>query len=162
GEVAGHEVDAVGEVLPGAGDAEHVGLAAQTPIGANFARDARHFAGEGVELVDHRVDGLLELQDFAADIDGDLLGQIAAGHACRPVRDVAPLSREVARHRIDVVGQILPGAGNAGDLRLAAQSPVGADFARHARHFAGEGVELVHHGVDGVLELEDLTADVDG
>ena len=34
--------------------------------------------------------------------------------------------------------KILPGAADAGHLRLAAQLAFGADFARHARHFAGE------------------------
>ena len=40
---------------------------------------------------------------------------------------------------------------DAGHLRLAAELAFGADFAGHAGDFAGEGVELVHHGVDGVL-----------
>ena len=38
-------------------------------------------------------------------------------------------------------------------LRLAAELALGADLARDARHLAGEGVQLIHHGVDGVLEL---------
>ena len=41
------------------------GLAAELAFGADLARDARDFAGEGVELVDHRVDRFLQLQDFA-------------------------------------------------------------------------------------------------
>ena len=40
------EVDAVGQILPGAGDAGHVGLAAELALGADLARDARHLAGE--------------------------------------------------------------------------------------------------------------------
>ena len=59
------EIDGIGQVLPRAGDARHVGLAAEPPFGADLARHARHFAGKPVELVDHRVEGLLELQDFA-------------------------------------------------------------------------------------------------
>ena len=42
---------------------------------------------------------------------------------------------------------------DARHLRLAAELAVGADFAGDARHLGGEGVELVNHGVDGVLEL---------
>jgi len=34
-------------------------------------------ACEGVELIHHRVDGVLELQDLATGIGGDLLGQVA-------------------------------------------------------------------------------------
>ena len=66
GQVAGHGVHAVGQVLPGAGDARHRGLAAELAVGADFARHARHLGGESVELIDHRVDGVLELQDLAA------------------------------------------------------------------------------------------------
>jgi len=52
-------------------------------------------------------------------------------------------------------------AGDAGYLRLSAEFAVGADFARYTRHFSGEGVELVHHGVDGVLEFENFALHVD-
>ena len=57
--------------------------------------------GEGVELIDHRVDGLLELEDLAADVDGDLLGQIAIGDCGRHLGD---LSRKIT---VDVRGEIL-------------------------------------------------------
>src|SRR5512145_1494210 len=50
---------------------------------ADFARHARHFAGEGVELVHHGVDGVLELENFAAHVHGDLLRQVAVGDRCR-------------------------------------------------------------------------------
>ena len=157
-----HRVDAVGQVLPGAGDAAHVGLAAEPAFGADLARDARHFAGERVELIDHRVDGFLQLQDFAADVDGDLLRQVAAGDGGRDFGDVAHLGGQVAGHEVDVVGQVLPGAGDARHLRLAAELAFGADLARDARHFRGEGVELIDHRVDGVLQLENLALHVDG
>ena len=156
------EFTRVGQVLPGAGDAEHVGLAAEPAFGADLARDARHFAGEGVELVHHRVDGFLQLQDFARHVHGDLLRQVAAGDGGRDVGDVADLGGQVAGHEVDAVGQVLPGAGDAGHRGLAAELAFGADLARDARHFRGEGVELVHHGVDGVLQLENFAAHVHG
>ena len=46
GQVRGHEVDVVGEVLPGAGDALHVGLAAELALGADLLRDAGDLGGE--------------------------------------------------------------------------------------------------------------------
>ena len=55
---------------------------------------------------------------------------------------------EVAGHRVHGVGQVLPGAGHALHLRLAAELAFGADLAGHARHFRGERAELVHHRVD--------------
>src|SRR2546427_10720387 len=43
--------DAVGQVLPRARDALHVGLAAELPLGADLAGDARHLGGERAELI---------------------------------------------------------------------------------------------------------------
>ena len=57
---------------------------------------------------------------------------------------------------VDGVGQVLPGAGHALDVGLAAELAFGADLAGHAGDFGGERAELVDHRVDGVLELEDL------
>ena len=162
GEVRAHRVDGVGEILPGAGHAGHHGLHAEPALGADLARHARHFRGERAELLDHRVDGFLELQDLAAHVDGDLLGQVAVGHGDGHLGDVADLAGEVRGHRVDVVGEILPGAGHAGHLRLAAELALGADLAGHARHFRGERRELLDHRVDGFLELQDLALHVDG
>ena len=91
-----------------------------------------------VELVDHRVDGVLELEDLALHVDGDLLRQVAARHGGGHFGDVADLAGQVAGHGVHVVGQVLPGAADAFDLRLAAEPAFGADLARHARHFRGE------------------------
>src|SRR6185312_1469348 len=108
------------------------------------------------------VEGVFQQQDFAAHVDGDLLRQIAAGDGGGDFGDVADLGGQIARHEVDVVGQVLPGAGDAGDLGLAAQLAFGADFAGHACHFGGEGVELIDHGVDGVLQLQDFAFHVHG
>ena len=94
--------------------------------------------GEGVELIDHRVDGVLELEDLALHVDRDLARQVAAGDGGRHLGDVAHLAGQVAGHRVDVVGEVLPGAGDARHLRLAAELALGADLARDARHLAGE------------------------
>src|SRR5690606_7756427 len=124
--------------------------------------DPGHLAGERVELVDHRVDRVLQLEDFAFHVDRDLLRQVAACHGGGDLGDVADLAGEVARHGVDVVGEVLPSAADALDLRLAAQPAFGADLTRHPRHLTGERVELVDHGVDGVLQLEDFAAHLDG
>ncbi len=47
-EVARHGVDVVCKAFPGAGDALHVGLAAEVAFRADLARDARHLLGERV------------------------------------------------------------------------------------------------------------------
>ena len=159
-EVVRHHVDVFGELFPHAGHVPHVGLAAELALGADFARHARHFGREGVELVHHRVDGFLELQDFAAHVHRDLARQVAARHGRGHLGDVAHLAGEVGGHGVHGVGEILPGAGDAGHGRLAAELSFGAHFARHARHFGREAVELVHHRVDGFLEQQDFAAHV--
>src|SRR3989449_1774517 len=161
-EVAGELVDRVGQVLPRPADAADVGLAAELALGADLAGDAGHLAGEGVELVDHRVDRVLQLEDLAADVDGDLLAEVASRHGRRDVGDVADLAGQVAGELVDRVGQVLPRPADAADVGLAAELALGADLAGDAGHLAGEGVELVDHRVDRVLQLEDLAADVDG
>ena len=67
--------------LPRARDALDLGLAAELALGADLARHARDLVGERAQLVDHRVDGVLELEDLALDVDGDLL---ATGRRWRP------------------------------------------------------------------------------
>src|SRR4029079_2445963 len=162
GKIRGHHVHRVGKVLPRAADAAHVGLPAELPFAADLARHARDLGGEGAQLVDHRVDLVLQLQDLAADVDGDLLRQIAHGHRGRDLGDVAHLSGEVRGHEVDVVGEVLPRTGHAGDDGLPAELPFRADFARHARDLGGERAELIDHRVDRVLQLQDLAAHFDG
>ena len=55
---------------------------------------------------------------------------------------------EIARHRVDTVGQILPRARHAGYRRLAAELALGADLARDACHLGSEGAHLFDDGVD--------------
>src|ERR687885_240213 len=91
----------------------------------DLARHARHLGREGAQLLDHRIDGLLELQDLAAHVHRDLLGEVAAGDGGRDLGDVAHLAREVAGHEVDVVGQVLPGPRDPGHDRLAAELAFG-------------------------------------
>src|SRR5262249_8115522 len=149
GEVAGHEVDVVGEIFPGASHAGDLSLAAEFAFGADFASDAGDFASEGVELVDHGVDGVFQLENFTFDVVVGLAGKVAASDGGGDFGVVRALSGEVAGHRIHGVGQIFPSAGDAGHDGLAAEFAVGAYFASHASDFSGEAVKLVHHGVEG-------------
>jgi hypothetical protein len=161
-QVGRHHVHVVGQVLPCAADALNLSLTAQLAFRANLARDARHLRGEGVELVHHRVDRGFQLQDFAADIDGDLLRQIAGGDRRGDLGNVADLAGQVGGHHVDVVGEVFPGARDTLNLRLAAELSFRAHLAGHARHLRGKGIQLIHHGVDGGFELEDLALDLHG
>src|SRR5207237_9984385 len=47
------------------------------------------FGGESIELVHHGVDGVLEIQDFAANVYGDLLGEVSGRYCCRHFGEIA-------------------------------------------------------------------------
>ena len=72
-EIAGHEIDIVGEVLPCASYARHLRLTAKLAVSADLARHTRHLAGESVELVNHSVDRILQFKNLAFHIHSDLL-----------------------------------------------------------------------------------------
>src|SRR5439155_42311 len=92
GEVGGHDIDVVGQILPGAGDPGYLGLTAELALVAHLTRYAGHFAGEGTQLLDHRVEGFFELEDFAAHVDGDFARQVATGDGGGHLGDVAHLA----------------------------------------------------------------------
>ncbi len=162
-QVGRHHVDVVGEVLPRAGDPAHRGLATQVALGTDLAGHPGHLVGEGGQLVDHRVDGLLQLQDLPPRVHPDLLRQISLGHRGGDLRDRAHLGGQVVGHDVDRLGQVLPGAGHALDVRLAAEPALGTDLPGDPGDLSGEGGQLVDHRVDGLLQLQDLPArgDVD-
>src|SRR5207245_682176 len=162
GEVAGHRVDVVGEVLPDPTDALDLGLAAELAVGAHLAGDTRDLGRECVELVDHRVDGVFLVQELTERIDGDLLGEVDRRYLRHALADAAHLVGQVAGHRVDVVGEVLPDAADAFDMGLAAELALGSHLVRDAGDLGREGVELIDHRVDGVLQFEDLALNVDG
>src|SRR5262245_24971486 len=161
-QVGGHRVHVIGEILPRAGHAAHIGLAAELAFGANLAGHARHFRGERVELVHHRIYGVLQFENFALHVHRDLLRQVALRLRGRHLGDVAHLTGQVGGHQVHVIGEILPRAGHAAHIGLAAELAFSAHFARHAGHFRGERVELIHHRVDGIFQLENFALDVHG
>src|SRR5205085_1439928 len=114
------------------------------------------------QLVDHRVDRVLQLQDLAAHVHSDLLRQVAAGDRGGDLRDVAHLGREVRRHEVHAVGQVLPRPRHVAHFGLTTELAFCTHLTGHAGDLVGERRQLVDHGVDGVLQLEDLALDVDG
>src|SRR5207244_3670002 len=103
-----------------------------------------------------------ELQDLAASIDGDLLGQVTLGNSGGDLGDVADLAGEVGGHVVHRVGIGRAWCRGGLHLSLTAELALGAHLAGHTGDLVGERGELVDHGVDGVLQLEDLALDVDG
>src|SRR5205823_1606645 len=141
-------VHRLGEAAPGAADALDLRLSAELALGTDLAGDASDLGGERRELVDHRVDGDLQSGEHAPDVDGDLLRQVAVRDRGRDVGDVAYLVGEIAREGVDVVGEVLPDAADALDVRLPAELPLRADLLRDAGHLGRERAQLVDHRVD--------------
>ena len=163
GQVGRELVDVVGEVLPDPGDFLRLRLAAELPFDAHLAGDSGHFSGERVQLIDHRVDGVLQREELALHVDRDLLAEVAVRDRGGDLGDVSHLAGQVAGHEVDVVGEVLPDAadldGHRGGLTELA---FGAHLAGDPGHLGDEPVELVDHRVDGVLQLEHLAAHVGG
>ena len=93
----GEQVDVAGEVLPRAGRAGHVGLAAEAAFDADLARDVGHLLGERRERVGHVVDRLGERRDLALGLDRELLAQVAVGDGGHDLDDAAHLVGQVRR-----------------------------------------------------------------
>jgi hypothetical protein len=92
-QVGGELVHVLGEALPGARRAGHLGLAAQFALDADFTRDRRHLLRESCERIDHAVDRVGKRGDLALRVDGELLLQIAVRDRRDDLRDAAHLAR---------------------------------------------------------------------
>ena len=158
GEVAGHRVDGVGEVLPGTGHAVDVGLTAELAFGADLARDARDLGGEGAELLDHQVDGLrgaeeLALERAIVDLERHGLRQVALGHRADHARGLAGGLHEARDQRVHVRDRIGPRAGDRpygcalGDLAVL------ADGEAEPLELRGQALVHLDHFVEGVGDL---------
>src|SRR5499427_637931 len=93
----------------------HVRLTAKLAFGSDLACHARHFGREGIELIDHGINSIFQLENFATNVDSDFAGEVPASHRGGNLGDVAHLVSEVSAHRVDGISQILPGSGYAGD-----------------------------------------------
>src|SRR5215470_1254254 len=162
GQVVSHEIDVVSEIFPGTAHACDLCLASELTLGADLVRHPTDLAGKRVELIDHGIDRILQLQELAFDVDRDLAIEVTARHGGRDLGDVTDLRSEVAAHRIDGVGQILPGSGHPRNERLNPEPALGADLARYAGHLGGETIELIDHRVDGVLQGKNFALHIDG
>src|SRR5262249_25956916 len=120
GQIGRELIDVVGQILPGAGGTGHARLTAELALDADPARDRRDLVGEGGERVDHGVDRVRELGDLALGLERELAAKIAVGHGRDDAGDAAHLTGQVARHGVDVVGEVLPGAGDVLDVGLTA------------------------------------------
>src|SRR5207237_650211 len=153
-QVRGHRVHVVSQVFPGSGDPAYIGLATELSFSSYFAGHDRPFRSERIQLVHHRVDGVLQFENFTLNVHGDLLRKISVRDGGGNFSDVTHLTREVAGHKVHVISQVLPGSGDAHYLRLSAEASFGAYLARHTGDYRSERAELVQHRIGHVLKFE--------
>src|SRR5205807_9431503 len=105
-----------------------------------FTCNVADLVGEHRQRVDHSVDRVGQLGDFALGLQHQLALQVSVGDVGHDFRDTAHLRGQVGRHEVHVVGEILPRAADAAHFGLSAELAFGADLARHAGYFRGERV----------------------
>src|SRR5262249_17004664 len=82
-EVRRHGGYGIGGVVQRGAEAGNARLTAEFSFGTDFARYAGDFRREGVELVDHDVDGIFELENLTSNVDRNFLGEVAVGYGGR-------------------------------------------------------------------------------
>ena len=126
GEVRGHRVHVVGEVLPYAGDAGNLRLPAEPSVPTSRAtRDtslAKAFSWSTMVL-----NGVLELETLPFTSTVIFFERPLFATAVVTSAILAHLAGKVGGHGVHVVREVLPHAGDAFHLRLAAELAVGAD-----------------------------------
>ncbi len=153
GEVAGHQVDRVGEVLPGARHAGYLRLPAKPTLGAYLACHPRDLGREDAQGQGHRVDRLGEFGDIALRADHRPLRQVAVGHRRQ---DPAGLDQGPGQAVHEPVG------GIHGCLPVASPASLRNALIKHAifGHRAADPNHLVLETLVGVGDLIEHGADL--
>ena len=119
------------------------------------------FRGD-TQVINHRVDVVLQLSNFAARLHLNGTSEVAFRHSSRDLGDSPNLRGEIGGEQVDVAGEILPSARRTRYVSLATKSAIDTDLARDVRHLFREGRKRVGHVVDGVGERGDFAFRHDG
>ena len=68
-----HRIDAVSQILPRTRDTFHIGLATEFPFRAYLTCHPGHFRCKRTQLIHHRINRVLQFENFTFHVDGDLL-----------------------------------------------------------------------------------------
>src|SRR6185369_15738052 len=99
-QVTGHLVHRVCQVFPGTSHTGHIRLTTELTFRTHLARHTRYFRCKSAELVHHRVDRVLQLEDLTTNVHRDLSRQITIRYRCRYLGDITHLRGQVTRHFI--------------------------------------------------------------
>src|SRR5581483_6760065 len=126
----------------GSCDATDVGLTPELAFSPDFASNARHLGGERVELIDHSIDRVLQLEDFATRVDCNFRCQIAFRNRSGNASDIADLIGKIRSHGVHGICEIFPGSGDAAHIGLATELTFCADLASDTSYFGSERRKL--------------------
>ena len=114
------------------------------------------------QIVNHRVDVVFELGDFAAGLDLNRAGEVAFRNCGRYFRDSTDLVGEVVREQVYVASEIFPGACSAGNVGLSTEAALHTYFTRNCRHLISKRGQRIGHVVDGFRQCRDFALGVHG
>ena len=114
--------------------------------------------GERVELVHHRVDRVLQLENLARASTVIFCDRSPLATAVVTLAMFRTWLVRLAAMKLTLSVRSFHVPADAATLRLPAQLAFGAHFPGDAGDLRGERVELIHHRVDGVLQLQNLAA----
>ncbi|MNC19099.1 hypothetical protein D3C75_670250 [compost metagenome] len=128
-------------------------MSAKFPFCAYLPCHGGYLVRESSQRLDHIVDCIRQLGDFAFGFHSQFLLQVTVRYRRYDLGDSAHLIRQVGRHNINVVGEVFPDPPHTADLGLSAQFTVRTNLTRHTRNLRGERIQLIHHRIDCVLQL---------
>ena len=140
GQVAGHRVHGVSQILPRSGHAGHLRLAAEFAVGSDFAGHAGNFGGEHAELLNHRVDDVGGAQELAFErpsihVQSHRLGQVALSDGRDGAGDFSRRPKQIFDQRVDRDFHLAPGAARLVKSRALAGPSFFADHLADALQF---------------------------
>jgi len=98
----------------------------------------------------HFVDIVLELLHLAFSSDVDRLRKVSGNGSIRDYGERSHLSREIRRHQVYIVSEILPFAFDIFDFSLSTQNTFRSDFSGNLGDLKRKGSESVYHLVDSL------------
>jgi hypothetical protein len=99
-------------------------LTSELTLTTDFECDARYLSRERAQSYDHAIYRVLEVEDLAARVDLDLLGEVAEGDGFCDERDGAHLRCQVGGELVHDTGELAPGAFDIEHERLATEFTV--------------------------------------
>src|SRR6202035_5279415 len=109
------------------------------------------------EVIDHRVDVILQLSYFTASFHLNRTSQVALRNCSGYLRDSTDLVGKVVREQVHVAGEVLPGTGGARDVCLSTEPTFDAHFSSNGGYLVSEGGQSIRHVVDSIGKRGDFT-----